>query len=271
MRRQSRGGSLNAESTHLTKRTPSPQPSPKGRGGGRSVAHSESMICRCRWTRPVVEPQAAAADAEAAHGSPLPGTWRRPDLQSQDRGSRYTGYSTRVQQMMGWSERGPRRRTTWRGLSAGSDGALGSGDAFDDGGVGHAAALAHGLQAVPNVVGRACGGRAWSSAGRRTRRAGGRARSRRRCGLSRAGSAPVSASQASGTGANASLTSNAPMSSMDSPDFVQRLGRGRDGRGQHDHRVVAGQHRGVHPGERGQAELAGLRPRSSSAARPRRR
>jgi hypothetical protein len=37
-------------------------------------------------------------------------------------------------------------------------------------------------------------------------------------GFSRAGSAPVSASHASGTGANASLTSNAPMSSSRSPD-----------------------------------------------------
>src|SRR5690348_8278561 len=37
---------------------------------------------------------------------PLPGTWRRPDLQSKDPGSRYTGYSTRVQQMPSWSDDG---------------------------------------------------------------------------------------------------------------------------------------------------------------------
>ena len=41
--------------------------------------------------------------------------------------------------------------------------------------------------------------------------------------LSRSGSAPVSASQVSGTGANASLTSNAPMSPMDRPDFFSAL------------------------------------------------
>src|SRR5690348_15157054 len=41
---------------------------------------------------------------------PPPGTWRRPDHQSKDPGSRYTGYSTRVQQMLSWSERaGPGR------------------------------------------------------------------------------------------------------------------------------------------------------------------
>lgn len=38
-------------------------------------------------------------------------------------------------------------------------------------------------------------------------------------GLRRSGSAPVSASHANGTGANASLTSNAPMSSMHRPDL----------------------------------------------------
>ena len=42
-------------------------------------------------------------------------------------------------------------------------------------------------------------------------------------GLSLPGSAPVLASQASGTGANASLTSNTPMSSTDRPDFFSAL------------------------------------------------
>jgi hypothetical protein len=37
---------------------------------------------------------------------PPPGTWRRPDLQSKDPGSRYTGHSTRVQQMLSWSDDG---------------------------------------------------------------------------------------------------------------------------------------------------------------------
>ena len=37
---------------------------------------------------------------------PPPGTWRRPDLQSKDPGSRYTGYSTRVQQILSWSDDG---------------------------------------------------------------------------------------------------------------------------------------------------------------------
>jgi hypothetical protein len=45
-----------------------------------------------------------------AHGSPSTGTWRRPDLQRQDPGSRYTRYSTRVQQMMSRPEPGGRRR-----------------------------------------------------------------------------------------------------------------------------------------------------------------
>src|SRR6185437_2996516 len=44
---------------------------------------------------------------------PPPRTWRRPDLQSKDPGSRYTGYSTRVQQMPSWSDDG--RPATGRG------------------------------------------------------------------------------------------------------------------------------------------------------------
>ena len=64
---------------------------------------------------------------------------------------------------------------------------------------------------------RACGAPAWSSAARRRRRAGGRARWRRRSGSAPSASAPISASQASGTVANASLTSKAPISSSERP------------------------------------------------------
>ena len=76
-------------------------------------------------------------------------------------------------------------------------------------------------------------------------------------GLSALGSAPISASQASGTGANASLTSNAPISSSRGRSCAAPLSGGNRRR-QHDHRVVGGEHGGVHPGDRGQAEFARL-------------
>ena len=127
--------------------------------------------------------------------------------------------------------------------------------------VGHAAALAHRLQPVPRPPCAACGAPAWSSAGHRTRRAGGRARSRRRRGLSRAGSAPVSASQASGTDANASLTSNVPMSARSSPARFRTACVAGIGAGQHEHRVDADHRHGVDPGHRAPArarrDLAG--------------
>src|SRR5882757_9928947 len=60
-------------------------------------------------------------------------------------------------------------------------------------------------------------------------------------GLSFFSSAPMSFSQASGTGANASLTSNTPMSSSLRPDFLSAFWVARIG---------AGQRRGVHLGDR---------------------
>ena len=70
---------------------------------------------------------------------------------------------------------GGRRRTSATSRRAGHE-------QFEDGGVGLAAALAHGLQAVADAVVAHVVHAAWSSAGRRSRRAGGRARWRRRSG-----------------------------------------------------------------------------------------
>ena len=77
-------------------------------------------------------------------------------------------------------------------------------------------------------------------------------------GFSRAGSAPVSASHARGTGAKASLTSKTPMSSIGQAAALEREGSGGDRAGQHDHRVIADDHGGVHPRDRRKAELGRL-------------
>ena len=98
--------------------------------------------------------------------------------------------------------------------------------------------------------------RAWSSGSRRSRRAGGRARSRRRSGWSSPATAPVSCAQAIGTGANASLTSNTSMSSTVRPGPGQRLLGGRDRPGQHEHRVVAGDGQRVRSGPAGSGRAA---------------
>ena len=75
-------------------------------------------------------------------------------------------------------------------------------------------------------------------------------------GLSRSGSAPVSASQASGTGAKASLTSKTPISAKRQPGLAQHLLGGRDRAGEHQHRVGADDRAGAVAHERRQAELA---------------
>ena len=74
-------------------------------------------------------------------------------------------------------------------------------------------------------------------------------------GLSGLGSAPVSASHASGTDANASLTSNAPMSSIVRPPRCSALRVAGIGAVSMMYRVVAGQHGGVHARDRRQPEL----------------
>ena len=172
----------------------------------------------------------------------------------------------------GWSRRtAPRRR---RELGAGTAGVGGrapglgsplsaktvSEQAFHDGGVGLTAALAHRLQPVadpggphgdarpsscsrapeppsgwPSAIAPPLGFSAFSSDRRRRRR--------------------YSASQASGTDAKASLTSNAPISSRRKSAALPHLSGGRHRGGQHDHRVVGGQHGRVDTGQRPEAKL----------------
>jgi len=173
--------------------------------------------------RPMGDIGASLAETRFGPMAPPPARYvRRPDLQEE--GSRlqiHPGYSTRAQQNDGQASAWPAAR--WRGDGgAGAMGWLGagSGDALDDGGVGHAAALAHGLQAVTEYRGPPCGGRARSSAGRRTRRAGGRWRWAPPPGFEpgRVGACLGQPGQRQ-PGRNASLTSNAPMSPTDRPDF----------------------------------------------------
>ena len=117
----------------------------------------------------------------------------------------------------------------------------------------------------------ASGAAASSTAGRRSPPSGWPSAIAPPWGLVRAGSAPVSFSQAIGTLAKASFTSNAPMSARATPDRVeQRLGR-RDRAGQHEHRVGADHDHGVHPGERREPEPAHGVARRRPAAPPRRR